>query len=82
MNIINAQVEVLKEALKNKGASEDINLESLGITKGRRNVWEFITKKPAKIIVNVIAIKNIHVDPTDSLIYPPLIIISITFFIE
>ena len=50
MNIINAQVEVLKEALKNKGASEDINLESLGITKGRRNVWEFITKKPAKTV--------------------------------
>ena len=38
----------IKEALKNKGASEDINLESLGITKGRRNIWEFITKKPAK----------------------------------
>ena len=27
----------IREALKNKGASEDINLEALGITKGRRN---------------------------------------------
>ena len=27
----------IREALKNKGASENIDLESLGITKGRRN---------------------------------------------
>lgn len=39
---------VIKEALKNKGASEDINLESLGITKGKRNLWEVITRKPKK----------------------------------
>ena len=40
----------IKEALKNKGASEDINLESLGITKGKRNLWEVITRKPKKSI--------------------------------
>lgn len=40
----------IKEALKNKGASEDINLEALGITKGKRNVWEFVTRKPKKSV--------------------------------
>ena len=40
----------IREALKNKGASEDINLEALGITKGRRNFWEFVTRKPKKSI--------------------------------
>lgn len=40
----------IKEALKSKGASENINLESLGITKGRRNVWEFVTRKPKKSV--------------------------------
>ena len=42
----------IKEALKNKGASENIYLESLGITKGRRNFWEFVTRKPKKYIYN------------------------------
>ena len=40
----------IKEALKSKGASENINLESLGITKGKRNFKERITRKPNKFI--------------------------------
>ena len=40
----------IREALKNKGASEDINLEALGITKGRRSFGEWITRKPKKSI--------------------------------
>ena len=40
----------IKEALKNKGASENIDLESLGITKGRRNLREFIGRKPKKSV--------------------------------
>ena len=42
----------IREALKNKGASEDINLEALGITKGRRSFGEWITRKPKKSIYN------------------------------
>ena len=38
----------IKEALKSKGASKNINLESLGITKGKRNFRERITRKPNK----------------------------------
>ena len=38
----------IKEALKSKGASENIDLESLGITKGKRNFGEWITRKPKK----------------------------------
>lgn len=48
----NGNEAAIREALKNKGASENINLESLGITKGRRNVWEFVTRKPKKSIYN------------------------------
>ena len=40
----------IKEALKSKGASENINLESLGITKGRRNLGEWILRKPKKSV--------------------------------
>lgn len=40
----------IKEALKSKGASENINLESLGITKGKRNLLELATRKPKKFI--------------------------------
>ena len=42
----------IREALKNKGASEDIDLEALGITKGRRSFGEWITRKPKKSIYN------------------------------
>lgn len=40
----------IKEALKSKGASENIDLESLGITKGKRNLLELATRKPKKFI--------------------------------
>lgn len=44
--------DAIREALKRKGASEDIKLESLGITKGKKNLWEFIGRKPAKSTYN------------------------------
>ena len=38
----------IKEALKSKGAPENINLESLGIIKGKRSLLERATRKPKK----------------------------------
>ena len=46
----NGNEAAIREALKNKGASENISLESLGITKGRRNPIEWATRKPKKSI--------------------------------
>lgn len=45
----------IKSAIRSKVGLDDdvkIDLESLGITKGKKNLWEFVTRKPAKSTYN------------------------------